>query len=117
MHSPSSFEFDLIVVSESIHCAAGLFRILGSDLAEIPLLTCRPDLQGLGLTRLLLQHLEAMLIRSAKPLPAHKSFYCMLKVDDKLCGCAACLLRTQFCIFPNSSRRSVEARSSQKMVT
>ena len=42
---------------------AGLFRVLGADLAELPLVACRPDLQGQGLARLLLKHIEAMLLR------------------------------------------------------
>lgn len=44
---------------------AGLVRVLGDTVADIPLVCVRPEAQGLGLGRLLLRNLEAALIRRA----------------------------------------------------
>lgn len=42
---------------------AGLLRVLDSQVVEILLVAIRPEVQGLGLGRLFLRHIEAVLIR------------------------------------------------------
>ena len=42
--------------------AAGLVRVFGPELAEVPLLATRPELQGNGLAPLLLHSLETALL-------------------------------------------------------
>ena len=49
---------------------AGLFRVLGPDVAELPALAVRPELQGNGLGRLLLALLESALLEAGVKLLA-----------------------------------------------
>ena len=49
---------------------AGVFRVLGPDVAELPVLAVRPELQGNGLGRLLLALLENALLEARVKLLA-----------------------------------------------